>query len=266
MEAVIVRSNVAAGDVAPIEEGPLVVDLLGDDRRVRWVGQPIAVVGAETLTEARRVAEEFPLEIAELPFVLDPDEAQADDAPLVYEGRKARRNAVSSAEAMTTPGRWHGNRRGPLGLGLLGGVAKRRVRQAREENDAGLVEIDFETAAQLHCSLEPHCTVADFSDPDRLEVWTSTQALSAVAKELGEHYHLDEHDVVVNAEFVGGGFGSKLVGRGGPDRHHRSVRPQPEDRPSGPGDPGPQDRAHRPPVTGPPLGARCRSWPTPTVS
>ena len=46
LEAVIVRSPIAAGKVAPIPShaAEYLVDLLPDDRRVRWAGQPIAAV------------------------------------------------------------------------------------------------------------------------------------------------------------------------------------------------------------------------------
>ena len=50
LHAAIRRSDLAAGVVGPITfpDGVLGIDVLGDDRRVRWAGQPIAVVAAES--------------------------------------------------------------------------------------------------------------------------------------------------------------------------------------------------------------------------
>ena len=212
LEAVIVRSPIAAGTVGAILEGAAeyLVELLPDDRAVRYAGQPIAAVAAETLAEARRVAAELPLTIEPSPFVLDPDEALADGAPAVYPTRSSRKLAPNAAEGPISPARWSGNRRGPNPFPWLGTIAKRRVKKARRTRPTGHVSLHFETAAQLHTSFEPHATVADWSDPDRLKVWTSTQGLDHVTHELAERFGLDEGSIEVVADFIGGGFGAKL--------------------------------------------------------
>ncbi|MEM7326841.1 MAG: molybdopterin cofactor-binding domain-containing protein [Actinomycetota bacterium] len=212
LEGVIVRSPIAAGEVAPIpaDATPVMVDLLGSDRRVRYAGQPIAAVAAPTLTEARQIAADLPLEITPAPFVIDPDAALADDAPRVYDSRADRRAAPNAAEGPATPAGWNGNVRGPTRMPWMGTIAKLRVRSARRRKPAGHVQLRFETAAQLHTSFEPHATVADWSDPDSLRVWTSTQALDHVTGELAEHFDLDEDSIEVSADYIGGGFGSKL--------------------------------------------------------
>ncbi len=212
LEGVIVRSPIAAGDVEPIphDAASVMVDLLGDDRRVRYAGQPIAAVAAPTLAEARRIAAELPLQITPVAFVIDPDEAMAADAPEVYGSRSARKAAPNAAEGPMTPARWSGNVRGPNPMPWLGTIAKRRVEAARRRKPAGHVQLRFETAAQLHTCFEPHTTVADWSDPSMLRVWTSTQAVDHVARELAEHFGIDDNGIDVVADFVGGGFGAKL--------------------------------------------------------
>ena len=72
---VIVRSPIAAATVGAFAEGgdAHVVSLLNDDRRVRWAGQPIAALAADSLAEARRLAAAFDVAIDPLPFVTDPD-------------------------------------------------------------------------------------------------------------------------------------------------------------------------------------------------
>uniref|UniRef100_UPI002602AA4B xanthine dehydrogenase family protein molybdopterin-binding subunit n=1 Tax=Ilumatobacter sp. TaxID=1967498 RepID=UPI002602AA4B len=212
LEGVIVRSPIAAGDVAPIpaDAAEIMVDLLGDDRGVRYAGQPIAAVAAPTLAEARRVAAELPVEIVPAPFVIDPDDAMAPDAPLVYDSQEARKGATNAAEGPIPPARWSGNVRGPNPTPLLGTIAKRRVKHARSTGAAGHVRLHFETASQLHTCFEPHTTVADWSDPAKLRVWTSTQAVAHVTEDLAAHFEIDDDAIEVVADYVGGGFGSKL--------------------------------------------------------
>ena len=212
LHAAIVRSPVGAADVGPtpFDAASWVVDLLGEHRSVAYAGQPIAAVAAETLAEARRLAAEFPVALTPKPFVVDPEEAKADGAPVVHPDRAARRAAPNAAEGSTFPARWSGNVRGPLTVRYRGFSADRRIGSARDDGARGLVELELGTGVQLHTSFEPHCTVADWSDPARLVVWTSTQALSFVHQELAERYDLDPTAVEVHADFVGGGFGAKL--------------------------------------------------------
>lgn len=213
LEAVIVRSPVAAASVGPLptDFGGHVVDLLGEHREVTWAGQPMAAVAAVTLAEAQRRAAELPLTVTPKPHVTDPEAAKAPSAPQVHPDKAARAAAPNAAEGATLPGRWNGNVRSALGGGLLGSVARRRIERARRAGDPHLVELSVGTGVQLHTSFEPHCTVADWSDPAHLRVWTSTQAADDTRRHLAEHFELDPAQVTVTADFVGGGFGSKLT-------------------------------------------------------
>ena len=195
-----------------MDGAPFVVDLLGEHRSVVYAGQPIAAVAAETLAEARRLAADFPIEITPKPFVTDAAAAKADGAAVVFpdqsrsqDGTECRRGRVVSRPVVRQPA-WAGDRPIP-----------RRDRQSthsrRPATAATLVlaELELGTAMQLHTSFEPHCTVADWSDPAKLRVWTSTQGVHLVHEELAEHYGLDPSAIELNADFVGGGFGAKLA-------------------------------------------------------
>ena len=213
LHAVIRRADVAAGTVAPLrfDPGVAAVDLLPEDRRVRWAGQPVVAVAAETLAQARQLAREVDVHLTVRPFVLDPDAAVAEGAPLVYDTKAARKAAPTAGEGGTTPASWDGNRRGPVRSPFLGTLAKRRISSARDAGSRGLVELQFETAAQLHTAFEPHACVADWSDPLRLRVWLSTQAVDAARLSLAQRFDLDPSSVEVVADHVGGGFGAKVA-------------------------------------------------------
>jgi xanthine dehydrogenase YagR molybdenum-binding subunit len=210
--AVIRRSDVAAGLVGPIafSDNVVGIDVLSGDRRVRWAGQPIAVVAAESAAQARRLARELVVPLTPQPFVLDADEAVRPGAPLVYATRADRKGAPTSSEGAPMPAPWKGNVRGPSRTPFLGTVAKRRVRAARSEGRRGLVELEFHTGVQVHTAFEPHACVADWSDPQHLRVWLSTQAVEAMRLEIAGHFGLEPDQVEVRAEHVGGGFGAKL--------------------------------------------------------
>jgi xanthine dehydrogenase YagR molybdenum-binding subunit len=233
LHAAFRRSDVAAGIVGPITFPPGVVgvDLLAQegpgDRRVRWAGQPIAVVAAESPAEARRLARELDVRMTPQPFVVDPDEAVRPGAPLVYATRADRKSAPSAGEGGSMPAPWDGNRHGPARTPVLGTLAKRRIASARSSSTstsagpaapsgvdghgpAGLVELELRTGVQVHTAFEPHACVADWSDPQHLRVWLSTQGVDVMRAEIARHFGLDAAEVEVVAEYVGGGFGAKL--------------------------------------------------------
>lgn len=212
LHGAIRRAHVAAGVVGPITfpDGVIGVDLLDADRRVRWAGQPIAVVAAESVAEASRLARALDIPLTPQAFVIDPEEAVRPGAPLVYATRADRRAAPMAGEGGAMPATWNGNRHGPSRTPFLGTLAKRRIRSARAAGRRGLVELEFRTAAQLHTAFEPHACVADWSDPQYLRVWLSTQGVEPARLDIAEHFGLDPTQVEVIAEHVGGGFGAKL--------------------------------------------------------
>jgi xanthine dehydrogenase YagR molybdenum-binding subunit len=73
-----------------------------------------------------------------------------------------------------------------------------------------LVEETFAVEVQTHSSLESHGAVARWNDDGSLDVWCSTQATFGVRQGIAEAVELPVDRVRVHAEFVGGGFGSKF--------------------------------------------------------
>lgn len=213
LEGVIVRSpraharigTVAAGDPA----GAALVDLLGDDRTVRYTGQPIAAVAAPTRAGALAAAAAVRVEYTPLPAALDPATADGPKAPAVYAAKAARQGAPRSNEAPLGPARWEGNVRGPSSSSWRGGTAVRRIAAARERGDERLVTGTYRTAVQAHTAMEPHACVARWDGGD-LHLHVSTQSVAKVAEEAARRWRLEPSRVRVVAEHVGGGFGAKV--------------------------------------------------------
>lgn len=61
-----------------------------------------------------------------------------------------------------------------------------------------------------HCCLEPHGSISEWPQPDRLIMHISTQNVSGIGGEVAEAIGIRESDVRVQQQHVGGGFGSKL--------------------------------------------------------
>ncbi len=75
-----------------------------------------------------------------------------------------------------------------------------------------VVEATYTTPAQQNNAMEPHATTATWHDGD-LTVYDSNQGAASVKQSLVKLFGLDEAQVRVLSEHVGGGFGSKGTAR-----------------------------------------------------
>jgi xanthine dehydrogenase YagR molybdenum-binding subunit len=158
-------------------------DSLLFDRTVRFVGDEIAAVAAETEEIADDALRLIEVEYEPLPFVLDLETALRPDAP------KLRENGNIAAEPAVYE-------RGDLEKGF------RRA-------DVVIDEV-YTTQAALHNCLEPHGCTASWEN-GRLTLWDSTQSIFDVREQVAQSLKLPHHRVRVIKQYMGGGFGSKQI-------------------------------------------------------
>lgn len=184
------------------------VDMVGDDRTVRYTGQEVAAVAAVDRRTAEAALDRIEVGYEVLPAVIGADAARAEGAVAVYP--PGRRKPPSAAEGLSAPATWKGNVRGPISsFSTHRAAARRLVEQARRAGDPLLVEGVYQTASQLHTAFEPHAAVARFAG-EVLEVHVSTQAVAHLAGQIAKRFGLPAANVRVVAEHVGGAFGAKL--------------------------------------------------------
>jgi len=218
LEGVILRSQLAHARVSELDLAPAraiadvsaAISLLGDDRIVRYVGDPIAAVAAKDRKTALAAIAAIRVVSEKLPSAIGLDEARKADAAIVFE-KSARKKAGNVSEGGGSPAPWKGNIRGPsAAFSKKPKKVRSWVDGAREANNPLLVEGTFRTGTQSHACLEPHAAVARF-DGDRLTVHVSTQAVFHLMELIAKRYKLDHDKVRVIADHVGGGFGSKAA-------------------------------------------------------
>ncbi|GGI33343.1 xanthine dehydrogenase family protein molybdopterin-binding subunit [Bradyrhizobium guangdongense] len=166
--------------------------------RVRYVGEPVAVVIAETIEIAENAAELVDVEYDELPRATTIQEALAEDAPLIHERHENLEDFYFRGGARPTESSnvFHTYRSN------LGDV------DAAEAAAAFIHEDHFTFPAISHFAMEPHAVIADFQGGS-LTVWAGAQTPSAVQKVLSRLFGLQLAKVRVIVPFVGGGFGGK---------------------------------------------------------
>ncbi len=152
--------------------------------RARYVGDPVAVMLADSLYTAMDARDLVEVEYELLPAVVDPEAALEPGAPLLYEG-------VSSNTAFVQEAAW-GNVR------------------AAFENAHRVVRLRVVNQRLAPSSLEPRACMFDF-DPSTgvLSAWVSSQAVFRARDTLARFLGLDRARISVHNAEVGGAFGAK---------------------------------------------------------
>ena len=156
------------------------------DNVVRFVGQRVAAVVAETEGIAEEACRLLEVEYELLPPVFDPEAAMEPSAPILHDKSVAFRDNV------------YVDIHGELG----------NVEQGFKEADA-IHEMTYSTSRAQHVHLETHGCLAWRGDDGRLHVRTSSQAPFIAKQKLCYLFGLYDRDVHVFTERIGGGFGGK---------------------------------------------------------
>ncbi len=193
-----VRAALTSGDLKDFDAylGTYVKDrpVLARDR-VRYAGDPVAVVAADRQVIAEEALEQIEVRYEDLPPVLDTESALAPGSPLVHEGL-GQYDKARSARPLPGTNILHE-------AGFEVGDCDSAMRQADV-----VVENEFRFPMVYHYALEPHTAIAR-ADRDSVTVWSSTQSPFSVRDTVARIFGLPVNRVRVIVPYVGGGFGSK---------------------------------------------------------
>lgn len=144
---------------------------------VRYSGEYIAIVVAETLEQAQRGAE-----LLQVTYDTDPPQIGLD---------KERSNAREPKKVFDKPA---DVTRGDVQAGLSAAEVR--------------VEETYLTPTEHHNPMEPHATIAAW-DGDKLTIYDATQYTYGVRHAMASTFGIPEENVHVICKFTGGAFGSK---------------------------------------------------------
>jgi len=149
---------------------------------VRFVGEPIVAVVADTEEQARNAAEAVQIDFEALPSATHLADALAPDAPLFTEAPDNRVAETRYGDAQAT--------------------------QAAFDQAAHVVHLDIVNQRVAALSIEPRSVLA-YPDEGRLHIRLSSQMPTGIRTTLSELLGLDKEKVHVIVGDVGGGFGMK---------------------------------------------------------
>lgn len=144
-------------------------ELIGGE--LRYVGQVIACVAAESEEAAIEAAEKVKFKLKTLPHQMMDEDASLST------GRPSNRETGNLDE----------------------GFSKSAI----------VIEGHYGIPVITHCCLEPHGQVTEIRDGE-LYVWPSTQNVSRYANQFGDAIDIPQNKIHVDTQYMGGGFGSKF--------------------------------------------------------
>src|SRR5438309_107507 len=193
-----VHAVVTAADAPNVRYGRSYIDrhILARGK-VRFMGDPVAAVAAESLAIARQALKKIKVVYEPLPVALDPEEATKPDAPTLHDDMPLPKTIPADA-----------------GLKNICGHAVVHVGDAEKAMaEADLVVDEVYETKMIHPQyLEPRIAAAQMEPNGRLTVWANAQAPFPVRQETAKMLGLALNNVRVISAGQGGGFGGKGSG------------------------------------------------------
>ncbi len=149
----------------------------------RYMGEPLVLVLAESLEEAKAAAELVALDFEELPCVTATARAAEPDAPVIYSEHGSNVSV-------------HWENRAPDEIDAIIAAAPHKV------------TVDLVNNRLIVAPMEPRCAVAAY-DPadDRITLWSPTQGVRPAQASFAQLLGIPKEKLRVISDDVGGGFG-----------------------------------------------------------
>jgi CO/xanthine dehydrogenase Mo-binding subunit len=169
---------------------PMAVD------KVRYIGEPVAAVVADTLRQARAALAKIHVDYDPLPVYIDARQAMSKDSVLIHEenGSYWTLPTLHATPGTNIANTYHLKK----GLGEDG----------FEEAEV-VLEREFNYPLGSCSAMEPHGSIAWFKEDRTIEVWSSSICPFIIRDDLARAYGIPVSDVRVRIPDIGGCFGYK---------------------------------------------------------
>jgi len=191
-----VKAVITGQDVTGLRIGRCIYDTpVLADGVVRFIGEKVAAVAAETKVAAEQALELIDVEYEELEPLLDPVEAAKPDAPVLhpdllsYKGLPVPLESVSNVVAYL---KW----------------GKGNIEEGFKQADV-IVENTFTTQVTHQSYLEPHACVVKADASGGAELWSCSKTPFAVRGQLSNCIGVPKEKLIFHPTHIGGDFGGK---------------------------------------------------------
>ncbi len=191
-----VRAILTGADVRGILYGRRYRDIsvLAQDR-VRFIGERVAAVAADTLEQAEEALEFLEVDYEELPAIFDPVAALQEGAPIIHPD-------VNSYPGLPKP------LARPSNAFVNDIFTRGNIAEGFAQSDV-VVENTFTVSRVHQAFLEPHCCLVWIDDQDRVQMWSPNKAPQGLKESMSAALNIPKEKIRVNPVAIGGDFGGK---------------------------------------------------------
>ena len=191
-----VRAALSGNDVRGILYGRRYRDIsVLAQERVRFMGERVAAVAADTLEQAEQALDLIQVEYAELPAVLDPIAALESGAPIIHPDVNSYKGLPKPLDKPSNAFVHDVSTRGDIGEGFA-------------QSDF-IVENTYTVPRVHQAFLEPHCCLVWIDDQERVQMWSPNKVPQGLKESMSEAFAIPKDKIRVNPVAIGGDFGGK---------------------------------------------------------
>ena len=173
---------------------PSPYDTLLFDKKVRFVGDRVALVAAETIDSAKRALEKIKVEYEPLDPLFDPERATENGSVLLH----------TEDEHMLIPAAYDPQKNLAAQIDMSIGSVEKGFSEADF-----IEEHEYSVHYASHCAMEPHAAVARFDERGRLVIISTTQVPFHARRITSMLVGVPIRMIRVIKPRIGGGFGGK---------------------------------------------------------
>lgn len=164
--------------------------------KVRYHGEPVAVVVAESELQAKAAALRVKVDYEKIKVVNSPGDALRRDAPLIHE-RLGEYKRVE--EVFPKPG---------TNIANHVKIRKGSMKAGWNESEV-IIEEGFSFNQSDHVAMETRCSIAEVKPDGELIITSSSQAPFDIKNQVSSYFKIPPGKVIVQVPLVGGAYGGK---------------------------------------------------------
>lgn len=191
-----VKAVVTGEDVTGLKIGRRLYDMpILADGVVRFIGEKVAAVAAESEMIAEQALELIEVEYEELEPVLDPVKAMEPSAPIIHPDVVTYKGLPDKLAAPSNDFIYKTWKKGDLSIGF---------------KQADLIVENTFTTKQVHQAyIEPHSCVVKADPSGGAEIWACSKVPYAIREQVANAVRVAPEKLVVHPVYIGGDFGGK---------------------------------------------------------
>ncbi len=191
-----VRAVVTGAELSGSRIGKKIVDMpLLADGVVRYIGEKVAAVAADSEAIAEAALDLIDVEYEDLPVVADALAAMAPEAPLLHPNLADYKGLLHKIEK-------------PSNVFVALGWKKGEAQEGLRQSDV-VVENTFTVPAVHQAYIEPHASLVRVNADGTADIWSSNKSPFGMRDQVGNALQVAPASLIIHPCYVGGDFGGK---------------------------------------------------------